>query len=227
MERDFGWSGDRRSGLGHRRLLDHRSFGLVLQPDVSQDGQFVVVFERRSAHYPQLRAELEADGACFARSSDTEVLRHLDAVKRAEMVDRLRGMFAFAIWTKRRGVLNGALILTALSRCRRRTMAGPFALPRRSSIARGRHVSREPNRRAWSVSSFGSVPSNRSYALPGYRSLPAGHSTWLTPRGRAYPCPFQSCGRSGESCSRASFDSRNWGTSSSRCARQCASALVG
>ena len=93
---------DRRCGLGHRRLSIIDLSDRASQPMTSEDGRFVVVFNGEIYNYPQLRAELEADGARFRTTSDTEVLLHLYARHGAEMVHRLRGMFAFAIWDEAR-----------------------------------------------------------------------------------------------------------------------------
>ncbi|MDG4550491.1 MAG: asparagine synthase (glutamine-hydrolyzing) [Candidatus Contendobacter sp.] len=84
--------------LGHRRLaildLDARSN----QPMVSGDGRYVVVFNGEIYNFRELRRDLEADGASFRTTSDTEVLLELYARDGARMLPRLRGMFAFAIW---------------------------------------------------------------------------------------------------------------------------------
>jgi len=88
-------------GLGQRRLsiVDLSPGGH--QPMISADGRFVVVFNGEIYNHLELRAELEAVGARFRSSSDTEVL--LEAVARWGAVatcKRLLGMFAFAVWDK-------------------------------------------------------------------------------------------------------------------------------
>ena len=103
------WSEDRRSGLGHRRLSIIDLSDAALQPMVSEDGDFAIVFNGEIYNYRALRAELEGEGARFRTQSDTEVLLHLYARRGAAMTEGLRGMYAFAIWDRRReGPVPGA-----------------------------------------------------------------------------------------------------------------------
>ena len=92
------FSDDGRVGLAHRRLaiLDLSDRGA--QPMASADGRFVIVFNGEIYNHPELRRELERDGAVCRSGTDTETLLHLHARMGAAMVDRLRGMYAFAIW---------------------------------------------------------------------------------------------------------------------------------
>lgn len=68
---------------------------------VTEDGRYAVVFNGEIYNYPALRRELEARGVRLRTTSDTEVLLHLYAREGTEMVHRLRGMFALAIWDNR------------------------------------------------------------------------------------------------------------------------------
>jgi asparagine synthase (glutamine-hydrolysing) len=87
-------SADSLAGLGHVRLaiIDVESGA---QPMVSEDGRYTIVFNGEVYNYIELRAEL---GGEFRTSSDTEVL--LRAYQRwgSGCLNRLRGMFAIAIW---------------------------------------------------------------------------------------------------------------------------------
>lgn len=91
-------SDDKKLGLAHRRLaiLDLTETGA--QPMRSPDGRYVVTFNGEIYNYPSLRAELEKEGTVFRSHSDTEVLLHLYHRDGRAMVDKLRGMFAFALW---------------------------------------------------------------------------------------------------------------------------------
>src|ERR1700733_12976031 len=73
------WNDSRRCGFGHRRLSILDLSNRAAQPMVSEDGRLVVTFNGEIYNYPVLRSELEASGAHFRTSSDTEVLLHLYA----------------------------------------------------------------------------------------------------------------------------------------------------
>jgi asparagine synthase (glutamine-hydrolysing) len=92
------FSGDGKLGLAHRRLaiIDLTEAGA--QPMHSTDGRYAVTFNGEIYNYPSLRATLEKEGVIFRSHSDTEVLLHLYRRDGAAMVEKLRGMFAFAIW---------------------------------------------------------------------------------------------------------------------------------
>ena len=88
----------KRIGLAHRRLsiIDLSDAGAQPMRDPATGNW--IVFNGEIYNFRELRAELEAAGQRFSSHSDTEVLLKLYASVGEKMVDRLRGMFAFAIW---------------------------------------------------------------------------------------------------------------------------------
>src|SRR6266478_1308183 len=93
-----------RAGLGMRRLsIIDLSTGH--QPIHNEDHDVWVVFNGEIYNFPELRPELEARGHRFYTNTDTEVIAHLYEELGAECVQKLRGMFAFALWDERRGSL--------------------------------------------------------------------------------------------------------------------------
>jgi asparagine synthase (glutamine-hydrolysing) len=90
-------SDDGRVAIAHRRLaiIDPRPESA--QPMATDDGRLHITFNGEIYNYEALRDELIAAGVAFRTHSDTEVLLVLYAREGAEMVKRLRGMFAFAI----------------------------------------------------------------------------------------------------------------------------------
>ncbi len=91
---------DKNIGLGHRRLsiIDTSSAGH--QPFHSENGRYILVFNGEIYNYASFYPELESKGIKLKSGSDTEVLLKLFELYGLEMLSRLNGMFAFAIWDK-------------------------------------------------------------------------------------------------------------------------------
>lgn len=90
--------------LGFRRLaIIDLSTGA--QPMSTPDGRYTIVMNGEIYNYREIRAELEARGVTFRTRSDTESLLELYREVGTRCVERLDGMFAFAIWDERERTL--------------------------------------------------------------------------------------------------------------------------
>ena len=75
------------------------------QPMESTDGNLHIVFNGEIYNYKELRAELEAFGISFCTHSDTEVLINTIQQYGEKALDKLRGMFGFAVWNEKEQTL--------------------------------------------------------------------------------------------------------------------------
>jgi asparagine synthase (glutamine-hydrolysing) len=93
------------AALGHRRLsiIDPTERGA--QPMSYGDGRYWTTYNGELYNFRSLRTELEAEGLRFRTDCDTEVLLALYARYGERMLDRMNGIFAFAIWDSLRGEL--------------------------------------------------------------------------------------------------------------------------
>jgi asparagine synthase (glutamine-hydrolysing) len=179
-------SADGCVGMVHRRLaiLDLSESGS--QPMATSDGSTRIVFNGEIYNFLELREQLKRKGYEFRSSSDTEVLLHLYQECGTDMVKKLRGMFAFALWDARaRGVLlardpfgikplyyiDDGACLRAASQVKALLAAGDID----TSPSAAGHVG---------FFIWGHVPEPWTL-YEGIRALPAGTTLWIEQHGRA------------------------------------------
>ena len=98
---DEGQHIDGHCGIAMRRLSIIDLAG-GHQPIANADGTLVLVCNGEIYNFRELRAELQAAGHAFKTGSDSEVLLHGYAAWGDDVVQRLNGMFDFALWDARR-----------------------------------------------------------------------------------------------------------------------------
>jgi asparagine synthase (glutamine-hydrolysing) len=98
---DSGIFIDGAVGLGHRRLsIVDVAHGR--QPMLGRDGDCAIVYNGEVYNHPEQRAALIEKGRRFETHCDTETILRLYEEYGAGCVERLRGMFAFAVWDKKK-----------------------------------------------------------------------------------------------------------------------------
>lgn len=85
-------------GLGHKRLSIIDLSSAAKQPMSNEDGTIWITYNGEIYNFRELRTELEGRGHHFKSNSDTEVIIHLYEEMGTRCLERLKGMFAFAIW---------------------------------------------------------------------------------------------------------------------------------
>jgi len=101
---DEGFYCDNDVALGMRRLsiIDLSQGG---QPIFSEDGNLVIIFNGEIYNYKELKSGLLERGHKFKTNSDTETVIHLYEEEGEECVKKLRGMFAFCIYDRKKKTL--------------------------------------------------------------------------------------------------------------------------
>ena len=90
-------------GFGHRRLKIIDLSSKAQQPMVDAELGLMIVYNGAIYNYPELRRELQSMGYRFFSTGDTEVILKAYHAWGRECVERLNGMFAFAIWERDSG----------------------------------------------------------------------------------------------------------------------------
>ena len=85
-------------GLGHRRLSIIDTSAAGHQPFISENKRYIMIFNGEIYNYKSFYNEIKSKGLVIKTGSDTEVLMHLFELYGMEFLNRLQGMFAFAIW---------------------------------------------------------------------------------------------------------------------------------
>jgi asparagine synthase (glutamine-hydrolysing) len=106
-------SPDGRVGLANRRLAIRDLSPAGHMPMRNTEGSVVLTYNGEIYNASELRSELEQLGYAFCSHSDTEVLLHGYEVWGESVVDRLRGIFAFALWDHRLSAGSGGRVFVA------------------------------------------------------------------------------------------------------------------
>lgn len=101
---DYGYFTDRNVCMGNRRLsiIDLKT---GKQPIHNEEETLWIVYNGEAYNYRELKEDLESRGHRFYTNSDTEAIVHAYEEYGEDCVNRIRGMFAFAIWDSEKGKL--------------------------------------------------------------------------------------------------------------------------
>ncbi len=174
---DSGFYHDDDLSLGQRRLsiIDLSERGR--QPIPNEDGSLWLVCNGEIYNSPELRDELRAKGHTFRTSTDVETILHLYEEEGDACVRRLRGMFGFAIWDKRRNRLFGARDPMGQKPFFHAEAGGSFLFASEvKGILAADVVKKEIDLEAmWHYMSLRYLPDERTL-FKGVRKLPAAHT---------------------------------------------------
>ena len=176
---DTGLHEEPSTGLGMTRLAIIDLAG-GRQPMTNEDGSLWIVFNGEIYNHRELQRDLEARGHRFRSRSDTEAILHLYEDAGERCVERLRGMFAFAIWDAARATLFLARDRLGKKPLYYRHQDGLFLFASEiKALLCHPAVSRQVNLDAFHhYLAFGYTPAEDSI-FAGIRKLPPAHTALL------------------------------------------------
>ena len=163
-------------GLGQRRLavidIDHKS-----DPPLSnEDSTIWIVFNGEIYNYQQLTSDLIAKGHTFRTHTDTEAIVHLYEEYGFKCIEKLDGMFAFAIWDARQNLLFAARDRFGkkpfIYHCSTNAFVFGSAI---RAVMKDPEISAEPNYRALDAYLTRQYVPSPDTAFTGVKKLPAAH----------------------------------------------------
>ncbi len=164
-------------GLAHRRLSIIDLSAAARQPMPNEDGTVLVTFNGEIYNFEELRRELLASGHRFRSRTDGEVLVHLYEERGIDLLERVEGMFAFALWDARERRLLLARDRLGKKPLKYAELPGggiAFASELKALWASGLVPARERLEDVHDYLTFGYVPAPGT-GFQGVRKLPAGH----------------------------------------------------
>lgn len=175
---------DEAVALGHRRLAIIDTTDAAAQPMTCAHDRYVITYNGEVYNYVELRAELEQLGVRFRSGSDTEVLLAGYAEWGESVLERLNGMFAFAIYDR---------VERTLFCARDRLGVKPFvyiwdghrlgfASETKALLAAGLASGQRSPDAIYEYLARGYTTAGRSF-FAGVEQLPPGHALRLTPGG--------------------------------------------
>jgi asparagine synthase (glutamine-hydrolysing) len=164
-------------GFGHVRLSIIDLSPLGHQPMSNEDGTVWITFNGEIYNFPEIREYLVKRGHVFRSKTDTEVIVHLWEEEGERCVERLAGMFAFALWDSRRNALFLARDRMGKKPLFYASLPGRFLFGSEiKTILQDPEFKREPDVEAiHHYLAYQSVPSPYC-AFKGVRKLPPAHS---------------------------------------------------
>ncbi|MBF0285647.1 MAG: asparagine synthase (glutamine-hydrolyzing) [Magnetococcales bacterium] len=167
--------------LGHRRLSIVDLSAAGHQPMVDDDGGLHLVCNGEIYNAPALRRELERSGRRFRSGSDSEVILHGYARWGDEVLARLEGMYAFALWDHKKQRLFSARDPLGIKPLYFAELSGGVVLASEGNALRDLGVETEPEPMGLAhLLTLGYIPAPWSL-WRGVNKLSAGHALTWTP----------------------------------------------